>query len=72
MARLTTGFDLWKAHVLGEDDGIAKTPEWQEAETGVQRAALTEGRELDLRCAGLMKELLSATIDEWGTGKCSL
>jgi hypothetical protein len=48
---------------------IAKS---KEAETGVQRAALTEGRELDLRCAGLMKELLSETIDEWGTGRGSL
>ncbi len=31
----TTGFAEWKAHVLGEDDGIAKTPEWQETETGI-------------------------------------
>jgi trimethylamine-N-oxide reductase (cytochrome c) len=31
----TTGFGEWKAHVLGEDDGIPKTPEWQEQETGV-------------------------------------
>ncbi len=31
----TTGFDEWKEHVLGEDDGIPKTPEWQEQETGV-------------------------------------
>ncbi|MDH3978039.1 MAG: molybdopterin-dependent oxidoreductase [Gammaproteobacteria bacterium] len=31
----TTGFDEWKAHVLGEDDGIPKTPEWQEGETGI-------------------------------------
>lgn len=31
----TTGFDEWKAYVLGETDGIAKTPEWQEKETGV-------------------------------------
>jgi len=48
---------------------IAKS---KKAETGVQRAALTEGRELDLRCAGLMKELLSETIDEWGPGEGSL
>ncbi len=31
----TTGFDEWKAYILGETDGTAKTPEWQEAETGV-------------------------------------
>ena len=31
----TTGFDEWKAYMLGETDGTAKTPEWQEAETGV-------------------------------------
>ncbi len=31
----TVGFDKWKAYLLGDEDGIAKTPEWQEAETGV-------------------------------------
>jgi molybdopterin guanine dinucleotide-containing S/N-oxide reductase-like protein len=31
----TTGFDEWKAHVLGETDGTPKTPEWQEELTGV-------------------------------------
>ncbi len=35
VAERTTGFDTWKSYVLGQDDGIAKTPEWQEAETGV-------------------------------------
>ena len=33
--RHTVGFDKWKAYLLGDDDGIPKTPEWQEAETGV-------------------------------------
>ncbi|MEM8937589.1 MAG: molybdopterin-dependent oxidoreductase, partial [Pseudomonadota bacterium] len=33
--RLTTGFDEWRAYIIGDVDGIAKTPEWQEAETGV-------------------------------------
>ncbi len=27
----TVGFDIWKAYLLGEEDGIPKTPEWQEA-----------------------------------------
>lgn len=31
----TTGFDEWKAHIMGEDDGVAKTPEWAEQATGV-------------------------------------
>lgn len=31
----TTGFEAWRDHLLGIDDGIPKTPEWQEAETGV-------------------------------------
>lgn len=31
----TTGFDEWKNYLLGVEDGIPKTPEWQEAETGV-------------------------------------
>ena len=31
----TTGFEEWSAYVLGKEDGIAKTPEWQETKTGV-------------------------------------
>ncbi len=35
VATKTTGFPEWKAYILGETDGVAKTPEWQERETGV-------------------------------------
>lgn len=35
VAARTTGFDTWKAYVLGEEDGVPKTPEWQETETGI-------------------------------------
>jgi molybdopterin guanine dinucleotide-containing S/N-oxide reductase-like protein len=35
VAERTVGFDVWKAYVLGEDDAVPKTPEWQESETGV-------------------------------------
>jgi trimethylamine-N-oxide reductase (cytochrome c) len=31
----TTGFKEWKDYILGKTDGVAKTPEWQEPETGV-------------------------------------
>ncbi len=31
----TTGFDEWRDYILGVSDGVAKTPEWQEEETGV-------------------------------------
>ena len=35
VAKRTTGFELWSDYVLGKSDGVAKTPEWQESETGV-------------------------------------
>ena len=35
VAQRTTGFDIWKDYILGKEDGIPKTPEWQEKETGV-------------------------------------
>jgi len=35
VGRLTEGFDKWKDYLLGVEDGIPKTPEWQQGETGV-------------------------------------
>jgi molybdopterin guanine dinucleotide-containing S/N-oxide reductase-like protein len=35
VASRTTGFEAWRDHLMGLDDGVAKTPEWQQAETGV-------------------------------------
>jgi molybdopterin guanine dinucleotide-containing S/N-oxide reductase-like protein len=31
----TTGFDQWENYILGKEDGIPKTPEWQEKESAV-------------------------------------
>ncbi len=35
VASRTTGFEKWRDYILGNEDGVAKTPEWQELETGV-------------------------------------
>ena len=35
VARCTTGFDEWRDYLIGASDGAPKTPEWQEAETGL-------------------------------------
>ncbi|MGE3991824.1 molybdopterin-dependent oxidoreductase, partial [Pseudorhodoplanes sp.] len=35
VAERTFGFDAWRTYVMGESDGVAKTPEWQEIQTGV-------------------------------------
>ncbi len=35
VADRTEGFDQWKEYILGKEDGIPKTPAWQEKETNV-------------------------------------
>ena len=35
VAQRTTGFEKWQDYILGKEDGIPKTPEWQEPETTV-------------------------------------
>jgi molybdopterin guanine dinucleotide-containing S/N-oxide reductase-like protein len=35
VATRTTGFDEWKGYILGKEDSIPKTPEWQEREAGI-------------------------------------
>jgi anaerobic dimethyl sulfoxide reductase subunit A len=39
--KYTVGFDQYKDYVLGVEDGIAKTPVWAEAITGVPAATIT-------------------------------
>lgn len=46
VAERTIGFEAWTRYVMGEEDGVPKTPQWQEAETGVPaREALALARE---------------------------
>jgi len=35
VAHRTVGFDRWKDYILGKEDGIPKTPEWQEGESAI-------------------------------------
>jgi trimethylamine-N-oxide reductase (cytochrome c) len=58
----TTGFDEWKAYILGSADGKPKTPEWQQAETGI---AAREVRAL-AREWGRKKTYLG--VGGWGCG----
>lgn len=36
----TTGFKEWSDYIMGIEDGVPKTPEWQESETGVDAATV--------------------------------
>lgn len=40
VATRTTGFDKYEAYVLGTEDGVPKSPEWQADETGVPAATV--------------------------------
>jgi trimethylamine-N-oxide reductase (cytochrome c) len=35
VAKHTVGFEEWRDYILGKEDGIPKTPEWQEGEAGI-------------------------------------
>ncbi len=73
--RHTTGFAQWRDYLLGVEDGIPKTPEWQEAETGVPardvRALAREwaAKKTYLSCGGAGNSVggacRSATGIEW-------
>jgi molybdopterin guanine dinucleotide-containing S/N-oxide reductase-like protein len=60
----STGFDEWKAYVMGETDGTPKTPEWQEAETGIPAR---EARAL-ARLWGKKKVYLGCGVNGGGFG----
>ncbi len=57
VATRTTDFEAWRDYVLGVEDGVPKTPEWQESETGVparvaRALARTWGRKKTYLAAG--------------------
>ncbi|MDP7452735.1 MAG: molybdopterin-dependent oxidoreductase [Arenicellales bacterium] len=58
----TKGFDRWKDYVLGEEDGIPKSPEWQEPETTVPASDV---RALAREWAGKKTYL---GVGGWGNG----
>ena len=62
VADRSIGFDVWRDYILGKEDGVPKTPEWQEAETGI---AAKDVRVLARRW-GTKKTYLGA--GGWGNG----
>jgi anaerobic selenocysteine-containing dehydrogenase len=77
VASHTHGFEKWRSYVLGDADGVAKTPEWQEGETGVpardvralardwgtKRTYLSPGG-----CVGFGGACRTATGTDWARG----
>jgi len=61
--KYTVGFDHYKDYVLGVEDGIAKTPAWAEAITGVPAATITN---LARDYASLKP---AALVTGWGPGR---
>jgi len=74
VANRTVGFEKWKDYILGHEDGVPKTPEWQEKEAGIParevRALAREwgGRKTYLAAGGLNgfgSACRCATGNEW-------
>jgi molybdopterin guanine dinucleotide-containing S/N-oxide reductase-like protein len=74
VANRTVGFEEWRDYILGKEDGVPKSPEWQEVETGVAakdvRALAREwGKKKTYLAAGGLSGFgsacRSATGNEW-------
>src|SRR5665647_1575755 len=66
VAGRTVGFDEWKAYVLGESDGVPKTPEWAEGES---RIPARDIRALAREWGSKKTMLASGSLGGWG-GAC--
>ena len=66
VASRTVGFDEWKAYVLGESDGVPKTPEWAEGES---RIPARDIRALAREWGAKKTMLASGSLGGWG-GAC--
>ena len=71
VSKRTHGFDAWKDYILGQEDGIPKTPEWQEGEAGipareVRALARKWGRKRTYLAAGGLSGFGSACRDATG------
>ncbi|MEE8399560.1 MAG: molybdopterin-dependent oxidoreductase [Desulfobacterales bacterium] len=59
----TVGFDRFKEYVLGDEDGVAKTPDWAETITGVSADTI---RDLAIEYATRKP---AALLDGWAAGR---
>ena len=72
VAERTVGFEQWRDYILGKEDGVPKTPEWQEGEAGIPakdvRALAREwGRQKTYLAAGGLTGFGSACRSATGT-----
>lgn len=67
VATRTTGFDEWCDYLLGKTDGVPRSPEWQEAETGVPAKDV---RSLARRWAGKKTYLAAGGMGAGLGGAC--
>ncbi|MFC1860877.1 molybdopterin-dependent oxidoreductase [Chloroflexota bacterium] len=74
VASHTLGFEEWKSHILGEDNGIPRTPKWAEEICGIEARVITalakewasKRTMLNAGCAGGMSGICrQAYATEW-------
>jgi len=66
VATHTTGFDEWKDYILGRSDGVPKTPEWAEKESGIPARDI---RSLAREWGSKKTMLAAGALGGWG-GAC--